>query len=319
MLGGKGYFKGSTILVSGPAGTGKTSFAATLARAASERGKRCLYFAFEESPDQLVRNMRSVGVDLQRHVKAGTLDIHASRPTAYGLELHLVTMHKIISQRRPDLVIVDPITNLIRVGTLLETQAMIIRLIDFLKMRGTTTFFTSLTGGGDDIEQSEVGISSLIDTWLKLEVVQSGGERNRTVAIIKSRGMAHSNQTSEFILGKRGVRVADTYLGASGVLTGSARLAKEAEDEAAARAFEGEIARKKEERERQRRQVEAQILLLREGLDAGDAELNRAIDEETRRLDRLGTEKVRMAKSRHAFAGEGGRGRPAAPRVRKER
>ncbi len=139
------------------------------------------------------------------------------------------------------------------------------------------------------------------------------------MAIIKSRGMAHSNQTSEFRLRKRGVRVADTYLGASGVLTGSARLAKEAEDEAAARAFEGEIARKKEERERQRRQVEAQILLLREGLDAGDAELNRAIDEETRRLDRLGTEKVRMAKSRHAFAGEGGRGRPAAPRVRKER
>jgi circadian clock protein KaiC len=228
-------------------------------------------------------------------------------------------MHKVISQSRPDLVIVDPITNLIRVGTLLETQAMIIRLIDFLKMRGTTTFFTSLTGGGDDIEQSEVGISSLIDTWLRLEVVQSGGERNRTVAIIKSRGMAHSNQTSEFVLGKRGVRVADTYLGASGVLTGSARLAKEAEDEAAARVIEGEIARKQEERERRRRQVEAQILLLREGLDAGDAELNRAIEEETRRLERLGAEKIRMAKSRHAFAGEGGRGRPAAPRVGKGR
>jgi circadian clock protein KaiC len=319
MLGGKGYFKGSTILVSGTAGTGKTTFAATLARAACERGDRVLYFSFEESPDQLMRNMRSVGIDLQPYLKSGAFEIHASRPTAYGLERHLVTMHKVINQRRPDLVIVDPITNLIRVGTLLETQAMIIRLTDFLKMRGTTAFFTSLSGGGEDLEESEVGISSLIDTWLTLAAVRSGGERNRTVAIVKSRGMAHSNQTREFALGRHGVSIADTYLGASGVLTGSARLAREAEDEASARALDGEIARKQEERERRRRQVEAQILLLREGLEADDAELDRVIEAEARRRDRLATEKVRMAKSRHAFAGKDGRSRPAAPRARKGR
>jgi circadian clock protein KaiC len=319
MLGGKGYFKGSTILISGTAGTGKTTFAALLARAACERGDRVLYFSFEESPDQLVRNMRSVGVDLRPHLKSGALDIHASRPTAYGLERHLVTMHKVINQRRADLVIVDPITNLIRVGTPVETQAMIMRLIDFLKLRGTTTFLTSLNAGAEELEESEVGVSSLIDTWLTLAVVRSGGERNRTVAIVKSRGMAHSNQTSEFAMGRRGVSIADTHLGASGVLTGSARLAKEAEDEAAVRALDGEIARKHEERERRRRQVQAQILLLRDDLEADDAELSRAIETETRRRERLGTEKVRMAKSRHAFASEGGRSRPAAPRARKGR
>jgi circadian clock protein KaiC len=319
MLGARGYFKGSTILVSGTSGTGKTTFAALLTRAACERGDRCLYFCFEESPDQLVRNMRSVGVNLAPHVKSGALVIQAARPTAHGLERHLVTMHKVINQFRPDLVIVDPITNLVKAGTLLETQAMIIRLIDFLKMRGTTTFFTSLTGGGNDLEQSEVGISSLIDTWLKVEVVQSGGERNRTLAIVKSRGMPHSNQTSEFVLGPRGVRFADTYLGTSGVLTGSARLAKEAEDEVAAGAVDKEIARKEEEREGRRRQLEAQILLLREGFEADDAELSHAIQEETSRRDRVRTEMERMARSRHAFTGEAGRKKPASRPARKGR
>jgi circadian clock protein KaiC len=314
MVGGKGYFKGSTIMVSGTSGSGKTTFAALLARAACERGDRCLYFCFEESPDQLVRNMRSVSVNLEPHVKSGALLIHAARPTAHGLERHLVTMHKVINQFRPDLVIVDPITNLVKVGTLHETQAMIIRLIDFLKMRGTTTFFTSLTAGGNELEESEVGVSSLIDTWLKLDVVQSGGERNRTLAIVKSRGMPHSNQTSEFVFGTRGVRFADTYLGTSVVLTGSARLAKEAEDEAATRVLDNEIARKEEERERRRRRLEAQILLLREGFEADDAELSRAIQDETRRRDRVRTGMQRMARSRHAFTGEGGGKKPASPR-----
>jgi circadian clock protein KaiC len=317
--GGKGYYKGSTILVSGTAGTGKTTFAATLARAACERGDRCLYFCFEESPDQLVRNMRSVGLDLQPHIKSRALDIRAARPTANGLERHLVTMHKVINQVRPDLVIVDPITNLVRVGTLLETQAMIVRLIDFLKMRAITTFFTSLTAGGDDLEKSEVGISSLIDTWLKLEVVQSGGERNRTVSIVKSRGMPHSNQTSEFVLGARGVRIADTYLGASGVLTGSARLAKEAEDKAAARLIDTEIARQQQERKRRRRQVEAQILSLRESLDADDAALARAIQEDSRRRNHLQAEMQRMARSRHAFVGRGAHEKSKARRDGKRR
>jgi circadian clock protein KaiC len=305
MLGGQGYFKGSTVLVSGTAGTGKTSIAALLARAACERGERCLYFAYEESTDQLVRNMRSIGIDLEPYVKQGILKVHPSRPTAHGLERHLVTMHKIITEFEPELVIVDPITNLVSVGTALETQSMMTRLIDYLKMRGTTTFFTSLTSGGEDLEQSEVGISSLIDTWLLLQVVRSGGERNRTITIIKSRGMAHSNQTSEFRLGGTGLELSDTYLGASGVLTGSARLAKEAEDEAAALALDQEIARKKEERERRRRQLESQITALREEFRAEDAQFERAIEEEAAKRDRLLAERQGMAKSRKAFATSG--------------
>jgi circadian clock protein KaiC len=156
-----------------------------------------------------------------------------SRPTAHGLEMHLVCMHKAVSDFQPDVVLVDPITNLINVGTTPETTSMMTRLIDFLKMRGTTTFFTSLTTGGSDLEQTEVGISSLVDTWLLLQVMRCGGERNRTLTIIKSRGMAHSNQTSEYRLSDSGIKIVDTYLGAADVLTGSARLAKEAEDEAA--------------------------------------------------------------------------------------
>jgi len=177
---------------------------------------------------------------------------------------------------------------------------MMTRLIDFLKMRGTTTFFTSLTSGHDQ-EQSEVGISSLIDTWLMLDIVRNGGERNRTLTIIKSRGMAHSNQASEFRLTDAGVQLCDTYLGASGVLTGSARLAKEAEDEAVAIAAAQEIARKEEERERRARRLESQIDALREEFSVEDAKLERAIQQEKDRCDRLLAERQGMAKSRHAF------------------
>ena len=319
MLGGVGYFKGSTVLVSGTAGTAKTTFAALLARASCERRERCLFFSYEESPDQLLRNMRSVGLDLEGYVKRGTLNIHSSRPTAHGLESHLVMMHRLITQLRPDVVIVDPITNLVKVGTLLETQSMIIRLIDFLKMRGTTTFFTSLTGGGNDLEQSEVGISSLVDTWLVLDLVRSGGERNRTITIVKSRGMAHSNQTSEFLLGDAGVTIPDTYLGASGVLTGSARLAREAEDQAAALTIDQELGRRKEERERHRRQVEGQIRVLQESLEVADADLARAIEVETRKRDRLKFDAVRMGKSRHTFAPPEKRSGSGGARARKKR
>jgi circadian clock protein KaiC len=302
MLGGKGYFKGSTALVSGTAGAGKTSLAALLARAACERGERSLFFSFEESTDQLVRNMRSIGIDLEPHLNAGTLQIHPSRPTAHGLGQHLVSMHKTVTACRPDLVIMDPITNLISVGTLVETRSMMTRLIDFLKMRGTTTFFTSLTEGGRDLEQSEVGISSLIDTWIMLEVVRSGGERNRTLTIIKSRGMAHSNQTSEFRFSASGLDLRDTYVGPSGVLTGSARLARESEDQAARVAVERTIKRHQAERERRRRHVEAQISALREDLAAEEAMLEQSLQEQVATRERLLQEEEGMARSRQAFS-----------------
>jgi len=301
MLGGKGYFKGSTILVSGTAGTGKTSVAALLARAACERGERCLVFAFEESTDQLVRNLRSVGIHLESYISKGLLKILPSRPSAHGLEMHLVSMHKAVVAFDPQLVVVDPITNLISVGTTPETQSMMTRLIDFLKLRGTTTFFTSLTSGGSDLEQSEVGISSLIDTWLMLQIVRCGGERNRTLTVIKSRGMAHSNQTSEYKLSDTGLELVDTYVGTTEVLTGTARLAKEAEDAAAVAAGTEEVARKEAERERRRKALERRIVELEEQFEAEDTVLVQSIREATRRSEQLATERTAMALSRQAF------------------
>jgi circadian clock protein KaiC len=301
MLGGQGYFRGSTILVSGTAGTGKTSIAALLARTTCERGEKCLLFAFEESTDQLVRNMRSIGVHLERFLEKGLLEVLPSRPTVHGLEMHLASMHKAIDAFQPQVVILDPITNLITVGTSPETTSMMTRLIDFLKMRGTTTFFTSLTAGGKDLEQSDVGISSLVDTWLLLQVVRNGGERNRTLTIIKSRGMAHSNQASEYRLSDVGLELLDTYLGETEVLTGSARLAREAEDATATAAGSEEIARKEEERERLHKALERQMAELREKFESQDAALQRDIQEAARSRDRRLSQRTAMSQSRQAF------------------
>jgi circadian clock protein KaiC len=207
MFGGEGYFKGSTILVSGTAGTGKTSVAALLVHSACERGEKCLFFAFEESTHQLVRNMHSIGVHLEPYIAKGLLKVLPSRPTVHGLEMHLVAMHRAVNDFQPDVVVVDPITNLLAVGTSPEAKSMMTRLIDFLKMRGTTAFFASLNSGGEVVEDSEVGISSLIDTWLSLQVARSGGERNRTLTIVKSRGMAHSNQAVGYRLSDRGLEL----------------------------------------------------------------------------------------------------------------
>ena len=302
MLGGKGVFKGSTVLLSGTAGTGKTSIAAMMALAACKRGEKCLYFAFEESASQILRNTRSLGVHLEPYLKKGLLAIRSSRPTTHGLELHLASMHRAIVELRPDIVIVDPITNLITVGTPRETLSMLTRLIDFAKARGTTTFFTSLTSRGPDIEESELGISSLVDTWLMLQVVRSGGERNRILTIIKSRGMAHSNQTCEYKLTDHGLQILDTYLGASDVLTGSARVAREAEDAIAALTRDKAIARRVQERERRKKSLEHQIGELREQFEIDDVVLARDLHESQHRQAQQVSDRVDMGRSRQAFA-----------------
>ena len=302
MLGGRGYYEGSSILVTGTAGTGKTSMAASLARSACTRGKRCLYFAFEESVDQLVRNMRSIGIELRPLMDQGLLRVMAARPTIQGLEKHLVTMHREVTNFRPAVVVVDPITNLINVGTTTETQSMLTRLLDFLKLEGITTFFTSLTSGGESLEQTDVGISSLIDTWLVLAAVRSAGERNRTLTIVKSRGMAHSNQAVEYRLSSRGLELVDTYLGPGGVLTGSARVAKEAEDRAVMQGYADDIALRQLERERREKRVEAQIAGMREELAADMVQLERGIKDVARQRERLLEERRVMASSRQAFS-----------------
>lgn len=267
MLGGKGYFRGSTVLISGTAGSGKSSLAATFIHAACARGERAMYFGFEESPSQILRNMRSIGLDLGRWVKSGLLRIQASRPSVYGLEMHLVRIHQLVTEFKPRVVVVDPISNLTSVGTTLEAKAMLTRLIDFLKSTGITAVMTDLTHAGLPMERSNEEISSLIDTWISLRDMEHYGERNRGLHVIKSRGMAHSNQIREFLLTDQGVRLTEVYLGADGVLMGTARAEREARDRLEAYNREQEMQRLRRERARRREEVEMQIRRLRQELE----------------------------------------------------
>jgi circadian clock protein KaiC len=224
----KGYFRGNSVLVSGTAGTGKSSLASHFAEAACRRGERCLYFALEESPSQLTRNMRSIGIDLEPWVRRNLLRVHAQRPTALGLEAHLVAMHRLIDDWKPRVVVVDPITNMIAVGSEIEVKAMLARLIDFMKLRQITALFTSLTEGGVVAERTDLGVSSLMDVWMLVGNPEANGERNRTLQIVKARGMAHSNQVREFLMTDHGVMLVDVSRRVDGsVAVGSARDAQQ--------------------------------------------------------------------------------------------
>jgi circadian clock protein KaiC len=300
MLGGKGYYRGSTILISGTAGTGKTSTAASFLDAAGRRGERCIFFPFEESEAQIIRNMRSVGIDLEPWVKKKLLKFHAERPSVYGLETHLVTMHKLISEFKPGSVVIDPITNLVSAGNPLDVKSMLIRLIDFLKMNQITAMFTTLTAAGGPLEQSEVGISSLADAWLLLRDIEIGGERNRGLYILKSRGMAHSNQIREFMLTDKGIDLLDVYVGPSGVLTGSARLSQEAREKGTELAYQQEIELKKLNLESKRTALEAQIVALHAELEAGTAEMKKLVEQEKERQRRFLEERKGIALMRKA-------------------
>lgn len=268
LLGSGGYFRGSSILVSGTAGSGKTSLAAHFADAACQRGEKVLYFAFEESVRQLTRNMRSIGIDLQPHIDRGLLRHVATRPTMYGLEMHLASMHRTIDNFGPSCIVMDPVTNLTNIGTPREVQTMLMQLVDLLKSRGITALYTSLTADGAFLEQTDVGVSSLIDTWLLLRNVELRGERSRGLYILKSRGMPHSNQVREFVLSSNGVALLDVALGPEGaILLGSARTQEEQRILADARTREQEQARQRAAIERRRKVLEAQIAALRSELE----------------------------------------------------
>jgi circadian clock protein KaiC len=298
MLGVGGYFRGTTVLMSGTAGMGKTTFAAALARSVCERGERALYFAFEESPEQIVRNMRSVGTDLRPHLDSGLLRIVAQRPFLYGLEMHLVSMHKEIDKFQPSVVIVDPISNLITAGNSREVNAMLTLLIDFLKTQGITGFFTVLTENGGKMEATELGISSLIDTWMLVRDIELSGERNRGLYVLKSRGMNHSNQIREFLLSAEGIKLVEVYLGPSGMLTGSARVALEEQERDASirQADESEI--KLVQLERKRKAMEAQIEALRAEFEAEAVAINKSVASENKREKKQIENRSAMAHSR---------------------
>ena len=275
MLDGKGFFRGSSILVSGTAGTGKTSLAAHLADATCRRGERCLYLAFEESPSQLMRNMKSIGIDLEPHVKKGLLKLHASRPTLHGLEMHLVQIHKMVEEFEPKVVVVDPISNFVNAGNARDALTMLLRLTDYLKSRQATAMFTHLSSGGVAgamLENTDLGVSSIIDTWILLRDIELAGERNKGLYILKSRGMKHSNQIREYLLTPEGVKLEDVYIGPEGVLTGSMRAAQEARERASDIARGEEVARKQRDLERKRGALEAQIAALRAEFKAAEEE-----------------------------------------------
>jgi circadian clock protein KaiC len=300
MLGGEGFYRGSTILISGTAGTGKTSLAAQFVTAACGRGEHCLYFSFEESPGQLVRNMRSIGLNMSKHVRSGQLQIHSSRAPFYGLEMHLAMVHKLIQQAQPDVVVFDPIGTLIQAGTVRDAHSMIVRLIDFLKLRGITTMLTNLTSGGDAIEGTDVEISSIVDTWILLRDVEVAGERNRSVYVLKSRGMRHSNQLREFLLTNHGVELLDVYIGPEGVLTGSSRVSLESREKAAALVAQQEAERRDRDRMRKREALEAKIIALRKEFEVEDQESALVASQERVRTAMLEQDRRNMAISRQA-------------------
>jgi circadian clock protein KaiC len=284
MLGGQGVYRGSSVLISGSPGTGKSSIAAKFAEAACQRGERALFFAYEESAAQIVRNMRSVGIDLEPWIKQGALEIHPSRPTLQGLEQHLVTVHDMVRAFRPNVVAVDPISDLTMARDESEVKPTLMRLIDFLKKEEITAIFTCLTSGGDSIsapEDSQIGVSSLMDTWLMLRNIEFTGERNRTIFVRKSRGMAHSNQVREFVLSDTGMDLVDVYLGGDRVLTGSARLTQEALEDAAAALRGQDHQRKLRQLAAKQKAIEAQIAALQAEAEAETEEVHFAITHET--------------------------------------
>lgn len=301
MLSGKGYFRGSSILVTGTAGTGKSSIAALFVDAACRRGERCIYFAFEESQNQIIRNMRSIGIDLEQWVKKELLKFQISNPMLYGLEMHLVTMHKAISDYKPVIAVIDPISNLVATASADEVKSMFSRLVIFLKTKQITTFCTDLTlagGAGSSLEQTGMGVSSLADTWLLLETKEVDGERNRCLSVLKSRGMAHSNQIREFILSDTGIQLQDVYIGSSGVLTGSARITREAIDQAKTLARKQDIEMKQREIERLKSVAQTEIANINARLKTETDELEFVINKKKLRDQTLAQGNLAIARNR---------------------
>jgi circadian clock protein KaiC len=304
MLGGKGFYRGSTILVSGTAGTGKSSLAANFVHAACGRGERCLYFSFEESPGQMIRNMRSIGLELEPWVKKNLLSIHASRPNFHGLEMHLATIHKLIQKFKPQVVVLDPIGGLIAAGSRRDAKTMLIRLIDFLKLGRITAFLTNLTSGGAALESTEVEISSLVDTWLLNRDIELGGERNRAMYVLKSRGMSHSNQLREFLLTDRGFELLDAYVGPEGTLTGSSRLSQEAGEKTTALARQQEANERERSRKRKREAFEARIIALRKEFEAEEKQAERLATQAVAREKVIAESREVIGRRRHADVGK---------------
>ena len=296
MLGGDGFYRGSSVLYSGTAGAGKTTAVAHFVDAACRRGERALMFAFEESFGQVARNLRSVGIDLREHVDSGLLLFQAARPTLQGLEAHLASMFKQIRTFRPDVVVIDPITSLLNSSAAPDVLAMLIRLIDYLKSNHITAVLTALTDPrGQSLESTDVGLSSIVDTWILLRYFEINAERNRTIYLLKSRGMRHSNQLREFLITDKGIHFEDVYMGPQGVLTGSARTAQMAMDRTTTKAYEEEVGRRSRAFERRTVAIQAQIKALEAELASEKDALQDALTQQERQQHREAAERKEIA------------------------
>jgi circadian clock protein KaiC len=304
LFGGEGPYRGSSVLIAGTAGTGKSSIAAHFLNAACQRGERALYLSFEESPAQMLRNMRSIGLDLARWQDAGLLTLFASRPTAMGLDAHLVQVFGLIKQTQPRLVVIDPLTHLSPRSQGLEQTAILVQLLDYLKAQGITAVMTDLTRGGDPLDTTSNIISSLVDSWLVLRAVETDGERNRLLYLLKSRGMAHSNQLREFRISAQGIDLLDVYLGPAGVLTGSARFSLEAQELAQVETRKRIVDRRRDSLARQRQIAQARIAVIQAELAEQEMALEEEIDIERVMTSNILVDRAAMSLRRGAKPGD---------------
>lgn len=300
MLGGKGYYRGSSVLVSGTAGSGKSSIAVAFANSACARGERCLYMSFEEAPAQIIRNMAAIGFDLRKWLNQGLLKFNSVRSSQFGLEQHLLSIHKIVEEFKPTAVIIDPVTNLSAIGNADEIKSTLTRIIDFLKNKSITAVFTSLTEGGAASQKTDVGISSLMDTWLLLQMDEVANERNRILFVLKSRGMAHSNQMREFVLSNKGIDLLDVYVGPGKVYSGASRLIQEAADRQAAQTQALAAVMRRRALDQERLTVEAQMRVLRQRMAGIQDDLKAAAAQEQTRRRAIETERKALSKIRKA-------------------
>lgn len=277
---GKGFFRGSSILVSGTAGTGKTSIAASFANACCKRKERCLFLAYEESSDQIIRNMESIGMNLQEQVQNGLLLFHTSRPTFFGLEMHLITILKLIETFKPKALVMDPITNFVSIGSMSEVRSMLIRLIDYLQKRQITALFTALNLRSKSELQGDEGIASLVDAWISVKDLEANGERNLGLYIMKARGMRHSNQIREFVITDHGLELVDVFLGPDGILIGSAREAQQLRETTNQELRNFVQTRNDREIGRRKIVLEAKIASLQQEFESLKDELNKTGQEE---------------------------------------
>jgi len=300
MLGSKGFYRGSSIMISGTAGTGKSSFLAHFADAACRRGERVLFCAFEESPSQIARNMKSIGLDLDHWIKKDLLKIESIRPSQFGLDMHLIMIQKMVTAYKPQIVILDPISSFSDASDTMQVKRILMKLVDFLKSQGVTAMFSSLTPSGVPVETSHVAISSLVDSWILLRDIESNGERNRGLYILKSRGMAHSNQVREFLLTNNGVELVDVYSGVGGVLTGGARLSMLAQEKASDILMQEEVELRHLEVENKRNVLDSKIAAMRAEFAAQEAANVKLVSQEKLRKAQLSSDKSAMGKMRQS-------------------